>query len=166
MYDFHNSTDTLKFCTEKQAINETFFFHLILMKLREIVVHMDIYNFTKFHQNRMKNKKVSLIACFSVQNFKVSVELWKSYIVRHMKIYYRNGYVINFCYILFFIFLNFRWQRSNWYYDLCVVGWSWCIFFSHRKFGLFWKSEDWQKCQHQISRGQYFQSSSRQVHSF
>ena len=32
------------------------------------------YNFTKFHQNRMKNKKVLLIACFSVQNFKVSVE--------------------------------------------------------------------------------------------
>ena len=39
------------------------------------------YNFTKFHQNQMKNKKVLLIARFSVQNFKVSVELWKSYIV-------------------------------------------------------------------------------------
>ena len=51
------------------------------MKLGEIVVHMDNYNFTKFHQNQKKNKKVLLIACFSVQNSKVSVELWKSYIV-------------------------------------------------------------------------------------
>ena len=51
------------------------------MKLGQIVVHMDNYNFTKFHQNQMKNEKVLLIAHFSVQNFKVSVELWKSYIV-------------------------------------------------------------------------------------
>ena len=42
---------------------------------------MDNYNFTKFHQNQMKNIKVLLIAHFSVQNFKVSVELWKLYIV-------------------------------------------------------------------------------------
>ena len=85
MYDFHNSTDTLKFWTEKQAINKTFFiFHPILMKLGEIVVHMDYYNFTKFQQNQMKNKKVLLIARFSVQNFKVSVESWKSYIVRYV----------------------------------------------------------------------------------
>ena len=40
------------------------------------------YNFTKFHENWMKNKIVLLMARFSVQNFKVSVELWKSYIVR------------------------------------------------------------------------------------
>ena len=33
------------------------------------------YNFTKFHQNWMKNLKVLMIAHFSVQNFKVSVEL-------------------------------------------------------------------------------------------
>ena len=52
------------------------------MKLGEIVVHMDNYNFTKFHQNQMKNKKVLLIACLSVQNFKVSVEFLKSYIVQ------------------------------------------------------------------------------------
>ena len=26
MYDFHNSTDTLKFGTKKRAINKTFFF--------------------------------------------------------------------------------------------------------------------------------------------
>ena len=52
------------------------------MKLGEIVVHMDNYNCTKFHQNQMKNKKVLLIDRFSVQNFKVSLELWKSYIVR------------------------------------------------------------------------------------
>ena len=53
------------------------------MKLGEILVYMGVtnYNFTKFHQNQMKNKKVLLIACFSVQNFKVSVESWKSYIV-------------------------------------------------------------------------------------
>ena len=30
-------------------------FHPILMKLGEIVAHMDNYNFTKFHQNQMKN---------------------------------------------------------------------------------------------------------------
>ena len=75
MYNFHDSSDTLKFGTEKRAIKKTFFvFHLILMKLGEIVVHMNNYNFTKFHQNQMKNKKVLLIARFSVQNFKVSVE--------------------------------------------------------------------------------------------
>ena len=39
------------------------------------------YYFSKFHQNWMKNKKVLLIARFSIQNFKVSVDLWKSYIV-------------------------------------------------------------------------------------
>ena len=52
------------------------------MKLGEVVVIHVYYNFTKFHQNRMTNKKVLLIARFSVQNFKVSVESWKSYIVR------------------------------------------------------------------------------------
>ena len=46
-----------------------------------MVVYIGYYNFTKFHQNRMKNKKVLLKAHVSVQNFKVSVELWKSYIV-------------------------------------------------------------------------------------
>ena len=41
MYDFHDSTDTLKFGTEKRAINKTFFvFHLILMELGEVVVPM------------------------------------------------------------------------------------------------------------------------------
>ena len=56
------------------------------MKRGEIVVHMDNYNSTNFHQNQMKNKKVLLIAHFSVQNFKVSVELWKLYIVLTLKI--------------------------------------------------------------------------------
>ena len=51
------------------------------MKLGEIVVHIGHYNFTKFHQNRIKNKKVLLIAHFSVKNFKVSVESWKLYMV-------------------------------------------------------------------------------------
>ena len=47
------------------------------MKLGEIVVHMGNYNFTKFDQNQMKNKKkvLLILARFSVQNFKVSVEL-------------------------------------------------------------------------------------------
>ena len=40
------------------------------MKLGEIVVHMDNYN---FNQNQIK-KKVLLIARFSVQNFKVSAK--------------------------------------------------------------------------------------------
>ena len=44
------------------------------MKLGEVVVHIEYYNFNKFHQNQMKNKKVLVIAHFSVQNFKVSVE--------------------------------------------------------------------------------------------
>ena len=45
------------------------------MTLGEVVFLIgNYYNFTKFHQNQMKNKKVILIAHFSVQNFKVSVE--------------------------------------------------------------------------------------------
>ena len=39
-----------------------FVFHPILMELGEIVVHIGFYNFTKFHQNQMKNKKVLFIA--------------------------------------------------------------------------------------------------------
>ena len=54
------------------------------MKLGHVVVPIVYYNFTKFHQNWMKNKKVLLIACFSVQNFKVSVKSWKLYIVQSM----------------------------------------------------------------------------------
>ena len=53
-----------KFGTEKQAINKTFFvFHLILMNLGEVVTCSThgYYNFTKFHQNQMKNKKVFII---------------------------------------------------------------------------------------------------------
>ena len=47
MYDFHNSTDTLKFWTEKWAINKKkFVFHSILMKLGEIVEHMSNYKFS------------------------------------------------------------------------------------------------------------------------
>ena len=58
MYDFHNSTDTLKFRTEKWAIKKTFFvFHLILTELGEVVVTHVYYSSTKLHQNRMKNKK-------------------------------------------------------------------------------------------------------------
>ena len=78
MYDFHDSTDTLKFWTEKWAINKTFLFFIWFWW--NLVIHV-YYIFAKFHQNRMKNKKVLLIARFSVHNFKVSEELWKSYIV-------------------------------------------------------------------------------------
>ena len=50
MYDFHDCTDTLKFWTEKLAINKTsFVFHLILMKLGEVLVTHVYYNFPKFH---------------------------------------------------------------------------------------------------------------------
>ena len=51
------------------------------MNLGEILVH----HFTKFHQKQMKIEKVLLIACFSVQNFQLSVESWKSYIVQLYK---------------------------------------------------------------------------------
>ena len=78
MYIFHDSTDTLKFWTEKRAINKSFCFSSDFDKNWLTYV---FYNFTKFHQNQMKNKKVLLIALFSVQNFKLSVELWKLYIV-------------------------------------------------------------------------------------
>ena len=54
------------------------------MKFGEVVVTHVYYNFIKFHQNQMKNKKVLLIAHFAVQNFKVSVELWKSHIVHKL----------------------------------------------------------------------------------
>ena len=39
------------------------------MKLGEIVVHMDNYNFTKFHQNRMKNKKRFINSAFFCSEF-------------------------------------------------------------------------------------------------
>ena len=82
MYDFHDSTDTLKFWTEKRATNKTFLFFIwFCSNFGDVVVIHVYYNFTKFHQNRMKNKKVLLIARFSVQNFKVSVESCKLYIV-------------------------------------------------------------------------------------
>ena len=47
------------------------------MKLGEVVFIHVYYNFTKFHQNQMKNKKVLLIVRFSVQNCKVSAEFVK-----------------------------------------------------------------------------------------
>ena len=88
---------------EKNGLLKNFFFvfHPILMKLGEIVEHMDNYNFTKFHQNQMKNKKVLLIlACFSVQNFKVSVELWKLYIVRTMIVRVDGGNFLGLIYVI------------------------------------------------------------------
>ena len=52
MYDFHNSTDTLKFWTEKWAINKTFSF--ILMKLGEVVVPQCVL-VLQFHQVSSKS---------------------------------------------------------------------------------------------------------------
>ena len=65
------------------------------MKLSDILVHMDNYNFTKFHQNQIENKKVLLIVRFSVQNFKVSEESRKSYIVHEFSknLIYRIDYL-------------------------------------------------------------------------
>ena len=59
-----------------------FVFHSILLKFGKIVVHNAWVTTTSpsFIKIRWK-KKVLLIARFSVQNFKVSVESWKSYIV-------------------------------------------------------------------------------------
>ena len=120
MYDFHNSTDTLKFWTEKWAINKTFFvFHLILMKLGEVVVTHVYYNFTKFHQNQMKNKKVLLIAHFSVHNFKVSVELWKLYIALFSSVQVssikRPG---NFADTYRYRTHNVRFSRFYWHFEI------------------------------------------------
>ena len=79
------------------------------MKFGEIVVHIGKYNFTKFHQNQMKNKKVLLIARFSVQNFKVSVELWKSYIVKWL-----TGKIIHSCYSYTIVYsIRFSWFWSH-----------------------------------------------------
>ena len=39
------------------------------MKLGKIVVHMDNYNFTKFHQNQMKNKKSFINSLFFCSKF-------------------------------------------------------------------------------------------------
>ena len=64
----------------KCAIHKSVFLIRFWWNLVKCGAHV-YYNFTNFHQNWMKNKKVLLIAHFSVQNFKVSVELWKSYIV-------------------------------------------------------------------------------------
>ena len=56
MYDFNDSTDTLKFWTEKWAINKTFLFF----------IH---HNYTKFHQNQMKNKKSFINSPFFCSEF-------------------------------------------------------------------------------------------------
>ena len=55
MYDFHDSTDTLKFWTEKIAINKTILFFIWFWWNLVKLLHIGNYNFTKFHQNQMKN---------------------------------------------------------------------------------------------------------------
>ena len=73
------------------------------MKLGEVVVHIEYYNFNKFHQNQMKNKKVLLIARFSVQNFKESVESWTLYIVQWPRNYLWTVVVGANLYLLFLL---------------------------------------------------------------
>ena len=69
MYDFYNSTDTLKFWTEKWAINKTFVFHPILMKIGEIVVHMGIYNFANFLSKSDEKQKRFINSPFFCSEF-------------------------------------------------------------------------------------------------
>ena len=70
MYDFHDSTDTLKFRTEKWAINKTFFvFHLILMKLGEVVVIHVYYNFTRFVSKSDEKQKSFINSPFFCSEF-------------------------------------------------------------------------------------------------
>ena len=67
---------TLQNSEQKNGLlTKLFCFSSDFMQLGETILHMGNYNFTKFHHNQMKNKKVLLIAHFSVQNFKVSVKL-------------------------------------------------------------------------------------------
>ena len=110
MYDFHNSTDTLKFWTEKWVINKTFFCFSFDFGETWWNCSTHGYKFTKFHQNQMKNKKVLVTACFSVQNFKVSVELWKSYIVHTHKRRACNKDKYNFLTMFAPITNNFLWN--------------------------------------------------------
>ena len=51
-----------KITSVKCAISKKNVFHPILMKFGEVVVPIVYYNYTKFHQCQMKNKKVLLIA--------------------------------------------------------------------------------------------------------
>ena len=91
MYYFHNSTDTLKFWTEKRAIIKLFCFS---SDFDETWWSCSTHFVLQFHQISSKldeKQKVLLIARFSVQNFKVSVELWKSYIVG-------SGYMVEYFY--------------------------------------------------------------------
>ena len=65
-----------------------FVFHRILMKLGEVVVHMGT-TLLQHHQVSSKSdekQKTFILVRFSVQNFKVSVELWKSYIVQMVRL--------------------------------------------------------------------------------
>ncbi len=48
------------------------------MKLGEIVVHMDNYIFTKFHQNQMKNKKKVLLKSYDLP-FAIKMLLGNTY---------------------------------------------------------------------------------------
>ena len=83
------------------------------MQLGEIVVLIGSYNFTKFHQNQMKNKKGLLIARFSVQNFKVSVESSKSYIVTQVNSAYLSHQPKNLHIALPFLIAKYIYQQHQ-----------------------------------------------------
>ena len=108
------------------------------MKLGEIVIVINNYNFTKFHQIQMKNKKVLLIAHFFVQNFNISVESWKLYIV-HManrRLKTKFDFIPNcsstktFLYLFFFFFfiLSGNWRFVFYeFFQLLPIGKNICI---------------------------------------
>ena len=79
----------------------------------------------------MKNKKLLLIACFSVQNFKVSVESWKSYIVWNpgfrsaVETGERNDFKASRT-RLFFIFLSNFWHIW-WFFKFSACASLWKI---------------------------------------
>ena len=66
---------------KNRLLIKLFCFHPILMKLGEVLVTHVYYNFSKFFLKKWMKTKIFINTHFSVQNFKVSVEFWKSYIV-------------------------------------------------------------------------------------
>ena len=62
----HNSVSVDAIAGTKNGLLIKLFFHLILIKFGEVVVAHVYYNFAKFYRNRMKNKKVLLIAHLTI----------------------------------------------------------------------------------------------------
>ena len=87
------------------------------MKFGGVIVTHVCYNFSKFHQNKMKNKIVLLISRISVQNFKVLVELWKSYIVIRICTAVTSTY--NICTLFPYLAP---------YFIIWICKWNWLLF--------------------------------------